>query len=157
MGIKNHYDDGVPLRFAHQYLMSSPAFTAFYGNKLFEPSLIPPKPGEQFVIVHAVEDEVILHAGIAEYIAKVACRLDVICIHKYPTGSGSEMQFRQQLKMLRAALCGHCGVDVFELDGITKIGEVDESRYLGKVPFTMYRDGQFDVLQKGISLRLVYR
>ncbi len=164
-GIQNEYDDGVPLRFCEYYLENEPSFMAVYGGprpedkRYFEAVNIPADPGDDFIVFHAREEGVALWAGIAEYIGKVATVLDVINIRKYPEGNGSEMDFRETMKILRRALCGHNGVEIFlDNNGVPeKIGEVDESRYLRKIPLSAHFDGNFDVLQKGISVRIVHR
>lgn len=154
-GLENEYDSGVPLRFAWQYLTADTDFQSLYDGKLFEAVRIPPKPGDDFVIVKAWEEEIALWGGRAEFIGKVNSRLEVICVKKYPNGLGSEMDFRTILKILRRALCHRNGVAVY-LDG-DAIGTVDESRYMGTIPMYSHSDGNFDVLHKGISVRVVHR
>ncbi len=155
MSVANEYNSGVPLVFVDQRFRESEDFKAVFGDNFYEEVNIPPDVENSFVIYSATANVPVLMGGVDEYIMDVSCTLNIVNVRKYGFGQGSELHFIQALKVMRRALCGVCGYDVF-YEG-EKIGTVDEASYLDEIGLTRYRDGNYDVLQKGISLKLIWR
>lgn len=155
MGVHNEYHPAIPLVFADQRLSANAEFVAMFGKSLYETINIPVKPPNSYVLISKSKATPLLLGGVDEYICDVTAQLDAVNVRKYPSGQGSEVDFSETLMLLRRALCGVKGYDVF-LKG-AKIGTVDQAMYLDEIGLTRYRDGNFDVVQMGISLSMVWR
>lgn len=155
MGVHSDYDDGVPLRFVYDRFTANAAFMAQYGDRFYEDVRVPAKAPDNHITIKCQEINVALWAGLPEYIGKVASEVKIYNVRKYPTGKGSEMDFRSTMILLRRVLCGVNFAEVF-FEG-AKIGEVHESTFLRKLPLIEYGDGNFDTLKKGITIRVIHR